>query len=274
MMQYEDTTVAEPDAQAEIRYAVELGTDYEPCLHPVRFAAPAPTESAPPIAGPQPAQVIVHASMLESDLQIDALFDEWEPFEYISDLPVFGPENWFGPEDGAAEWSLFWNAEHLFIGVRVADDAFAQRATGSDISKGDGLEVLLDAHLSRDATLDERNDDDYQLGISPGDLFDPNGRPEAYMWWPEEREGAIQLPMAYRREENESDWVGEIAIPWSLFGITPQIGNEFGFILSLTDNDRPGEIDLQSILTHVEARVVEDPTTWGRLVLDPPKPEE
>ena len=94
------------------------------------------------------------------------------------------------------------------------------------------------------------------------------------MWWPEEREGVIQLPMTYRRMENESNWEGEIAIPWSPCGITPQIGNEFGFILSLTDNDSLGEIVLQIILTHVEERVVEDPTTWDRLVLDPPKPEE
>ncbi|MFQ5410581.1 MAG: hypothetical protein ACE5FI_19395, partial [Anaerolineales bacterium] len=66
---------------------------------------------------------------------------------------------------------------------------------------------------------------------------------------------------------------GEIMIPWALFDTIPTTGREYGFILSLNDNDRPGEIDLQSILTHVEGRVVTDPTTWGRLVLEPPRPE-
>lgn len=265
--------ISQPDPAAAARYAVELGSEYVPCLHPVQFAAPAPTTDAPPIGEPLPAQVVVRAPLLEDEFILDAKFDEWEPFDYVSDIPVFGPENWWGEADAAMEWSVMWNPDFLLLAVRVSDDAFAQLATGRDIARGDGLELLLDTDLAGDASIDELSDDDYQLGLSPGDLFDPAGRPEGYLWLPQEKEGPMPLPMAFRRIENESDWEGEIMFPWALFDTIPTIGREYGFILSLNDNDRPGEIDLQSILTHVEGRVVTDPTTWGRLVLEPPRPE-
>ena len=63
--------------------------------------------------------------------------------------------------------------------------------------------------------------------------------------------------------------VFELGVPWAVFGITPGGGQTYGFTVSLNDDDSPGSPQQESLVASVRGRLLTDPTTWGRLTLDP-----
>jgi hypothetical protein len=111
--------------------------------------------------------------------------------------------------------------------------------------------------------------DDYQLGISPGNLTSAVGGPEAYLWYPRGEARAVPEVVIAPRLGN-GEYTLEVAIPWSLFKITPQAGQTYGFALSLNDDDTPGSAEQQTQVTNWKGQTLFDPTTWGLLVLDAP----
>ena len=62
----------------------------------------------------------------------------------------------------------------------------------------------------------------------------------------------------------------EAAIPWSLFSISPQNGQHYGFAFSISDNDNASKNIQQSMVSNISTRVLTDPTTWGDLTLVKP----
>jgi hypothetical protein len=59
----------------------------------------------------------------------------------------------------------------------------------------------------------------------------------------------------------------EAMIPWTVFGVTPDAGDRFGFALSISDNDLTGAPVQQSLVSSVSTRTLTNPTTWGTLIL-------
>ena len=59
----------------------------------------------------------------------------------------------------------------------------------------------------------------------------------------------------------------EVAIPWSLLGVTPYDGMRLGFAVSINDNDDTTKNVQQTMLSTAQYRNFLDPTTWGELVL-------
>ena len=59
----------------------------------------------------------------------------------------------------------------------------------------------------------------------------------------------------------------EAAIPWNVFELSPVNGTHYGFCMSVSDNDNPGENAQQSMVSNVATRHLTDPTTWGDLQL-------
>jgi hypothetical protein len=56
-------------------------------------------------------------------------------------------------------------------------------------------------------------------------------------------------------------------IPWTVFGVTAEAGDRFGFALSVSDNDLTGAPVQQSMVSNVSSRTLTNPTTWGTLIL-------
>jgi hypothetical protein len=222
---------------------------------------PSPTRPEPKLRS----GALVQANYLESPPLLDGILDEWGWPSFPARNLVYGGGEWQGEADVSATFMLGWDSANLYLAVQVRDDRYVQEASGLNIFKGDSLEILLDADLAGDFEEKSLNADDHQLGISPG-LPYPGQAPQAYLWYPvTQRGGRPDVSMAARAREG--GYNVEVAVPWSLFGITPQIGDAFGFACSISDNDLEGEQVQQSMVSNVSRRDLTDPTTWGSLVL-------
>lgn len=179
---------------------------------------------------------------------------------------VFGRSNWSGADDLEPSYILGWDATYLYIGIKVHDDVYAQHATGASIFKGDSAEILIDTNLWGDFYSQTLDNDDYQIGFSPG-YGTITGTKEAYLWNPSAVAGtrsqikitAIAESKLYRME---------IAIPWTTIGVTPRAGMAFGFVISVNDNDNTESNIEQTMMSNDSARTTyTDPTIWGELIL-------
>jgi hypothetical protein len=256
-----------------------------PTFTPISAITPTPATPASPLAPaslPAPATpiiptptgeltrtggLLVRAPFHSTAPQIDGDIAEWGPLPYSINQAVFKPENWAGPADQSANFTLAWDAANLYLAAHVIDDVHAQTQTGETIFRGDSLEILLDADLAGDFGAHSLSADDFQLGLTPG--AQNGGGPEAYLWFPRSKAGPPSgVTIAARPDEAGSGYFLEAAIPWSAFGLTPAASNRYGFALSSSDNDTPGAAEQQSMISTSPTRSLSDPTTWGMLVLD------
>lgn len=207
----------------------------------------------------------IEATYMENPPALDGNLGEWGLQDYPVRQVVYGAGARGGDDDLSATVMVGWDSANLYLGARVNDDRYVQEARGVNLFKGDSLEVLLDADLAGDFNAANLNADDYQLGISPGSPY-PGESPEAYLWYPSSRQGSKpEVRIASRAREGGYDV--EVAIPWSLFGLSPENGDAYGFAFSVSDNDQPGEQVQESMVSTISTRRLADPTTWGSLLL-------
>jgi hypothetical protein len=196
---------------------------------------------------------------------IDGRLGEWKQDRYLIENVVFGKSNHSGREDLSGRAMLGWDKSNLYLGIRVLDDKYVQNAKGADLFKGDSLDILLDTDVPTDYYMGTLTGDDYQLGISPGSPT-PNLNVEAYLWFPKSSE-ASRGDVITAVRVREDGYVVETAIPWSIFSVSPADGQHFGFALSISDNDNKNQNVQQSMVSYVPIRTLDDPTTWGDLIL-------
>ncbi len=225
-----------------------------------------PTDTPVSYAGPDKRSgPSIQAYYLRNEPRIDGVFDDWDLDKYTISNVVYGANRWSGLDDLSAKAMFGWDDNYLYVAARVFDDEYVQGATGRNLFKGDSIEILLDTKVARDYYFDTLSLDDYQLGISAGNP-NPGVGTEAYLWYPQGKEdsqnkvkiGVVGIEEGYRIE---------VKIPWAIYEIKPDIGQHYGFVFSVSDNDRAGENVQQSMVSSVSTRVLADPTTWGDLVL-------
>jgi hypothetical protein len=224
---------------------------------------PVPTVS---YAGPGKRQGIsIPAVFMSVKPVINADFSEWNMQKYSVNYVVFGSANWTGSADLSGKLMVGWDNDKLYIAIKVVDDTYVQNAHGAQLFKGDSLDILVDTNVSGDYYLRALNGDDFQLGISPGSPQAGNNM-EAYLWYPTARAGSVTniIMEAYQLDDG---YRLEAAIPWSIFGVIPYVGQHFGFAFSLSDDDQLGTTTQQSMTSTLSTRKLTDPTTWGDLTL-------
>lgn len=244
-------------------------TETATAVPPTATAAPSNTPVSLAGPGARPAPKII-AYYLKSEPNIDGVFDEWSLDRYFAESVVYGGSNWKGENDLSSSLMVGWDDNYLYIAARVKDDVHVQGATGERLFRGDSVEVLLDTNVSKDYHQDELSNDDYQLGLSPGTFSagtEGGTKPESYLWYPRNKAGAyVQVKVAATKTDN--GYRIEAKIPWSLYGIkNPDIGWHFGFVFSVSDNDKTGANEQQSMVSTSSKRSLADPTTWGDLEL-------
>jgi hypothetical protein len=231
---------------------------------------PAPTLTSPPAATADLSRrtvTTVIAGYMAVKPKIDGDWNDLPDKEYPAEIVVYGGSNWKDRNDLTASFKIGWDNTNLYIGAKIRDDKYVQNAKGSELFKGDSIEILLDALISDDFYYNQLSPDDFQLGISPGR---PNvdGAKEAYLWLPASITGSRgQVVIAATRNESEGITRIEAAIPWSIFAVTPKAGNHYGFAFSVSDNDDAFENTQQKMVSNVKTRNLVDPTTWGDLTL-------
>lgn len=181
--------------------------------------------------------------------------------------PVYGGSNWDGPQDLSGQLWAGWDTANLYLLVDVTDDVFVQESAGILLYQGDSIEVQLDADLAGDFTSRVYNDDDWQIGLSPGNLLSASPQ---WQWWSYRGSpGAGNIQMSAAR--NSSGYSLSAAIPWSLLKVTPREGGLFGFAVNVNDNDTPGTLEQKAMVSTSPVRQLNDPTSWGTLQLVGPR---
>lgn len=239
-----------------------------PSLTPTGPVVPTNTP-APTVEGPQrPNGSLIHAAARSSAPVIDAQGGDWpDPLPYTIDQNVYRPANWAGAIDQIGRFALGWDATNLYLYIVVSDELHVQIAHGELLYQGDSLELQLDTDLGGDFDTTTLSPDDFQLGLSPGANSDA---PEAYLWNPPTRRGVpTGVTLASRATGDQGGYALEVAIPWTMYGVTPTAGLRFGFAFNSSDNDQPGQAIQESMISTVATRTLLNPSTWGTMQLDP-----
>ncbi|MBN2502893.1 MAG: hypothetical protein JXB38_19085 [Anaerolineales bacterium] len=207
----------------------------------------------------------VSAVFLSAQPVIDGDFSDWTAYMYTANNPVFGEGYYSGPDDVRANFKVAWDTDYLYIGVQVFDNKFVQIDSGQLLFLGDSIEILFNQDLLGDIDAEELNDDDFQIGLSPGNRLE-DGSTEAYLWYPKSQAGSLSAVKVGALGGSEEYWV-EAAIPWSLLDVTPEFGQIYGFSLSVSDNDTADGSGQQTMVSNLEGRTLDNPATWGELTL-------
>lgn len=218
--------------------------------------------SATPSTRPGPA---VKAEYLSTAPKIDGDWGEWKTDAYPARFVVYGANNWKNSDDLEGSFRVGWDNTYLYVAVKVLDDTYVQIASGAEIYKGDSLELLFDSDLWGDFAVRSLSGDDYQIGISPGkDKI--GGDTSAYLWYPSGKAGSLS-DVKIAAVSSSGVYRVEFAIPWKTLGVTPASGSQFGFGISVSDNDQSGTKTQQTMVSNLENRNFLDPGTWGTLTL-------
>lgn len=209
---------------------------------------------------------LVSAFKLNQPPKLDGVWDEWTITANPATWVVWGKQNWTGKEDFEGSYRIGYDDTNLYLALKVYDDVYVQEGTGRDIYKGDSFELLFDRELQADIHDQSLNGDDYQIILSPG-RGGPGGPVEAYQYHPTSLEGTrkeIHIACQYQNKIHRC----EAAIPWTVLGLLkPERGSTYGFAISPSDNDEPGTMQQQTVISNSYLRRLTDPTTWLQLVL-------
>ncbi len=197
---------------------------------------------------------------------LDSKLTDWE-----DPLPIPVTHISLGETENGARLGLRWDRKNLYLAVRVTDSVFAQETSGgANLLQGDAVEILLDADLRGDYCSSMMSGDDYQLGISPGYLPDPGLQsPAAYLFFPLGEKGPVDIisvSAVLTKAPDSKGWILEAKIPWSVFGVMPAGGESYGFVFSVSDNDRFGAINQDGMISTSPRRTSPpNPMLWGTL---------
>jgi GH18 family chitinase len=229
---------------------------------------PARPTPAPKVTVPRPFEKEIHSM---SGVTIDGQLQEWpeQPDFVLNDQSQaaysLAPKSWGGPQDLSAEAWVGWAPEGLYFAFKVIDDVHVQPTADADLWHGDHVELQLDTLLDKDYTNPGMNDDDYQIGLSLGDL--KKVPPIAYAWFNgPEAPGPVQaIRMAYTLTED--GYILETFIPAdSLAGLALVEGSAFGMNISPSDADNAGQ-GQKVMLSTSTIRTYADPRTFGKITL-------
>ncbi len=124
--------------------------------------------------------------------------------------------------DPGASFSVYWNAEALFVLIEVADGGSA--ADSADPWDDSAIELYLDVQDDRGAAYPLASDD-FQFVARCQD---------AVPWESSARTAGVRFACT-----QADGYIAEIAVPWSLLGKTPALGLSVGLDVAI-DVDRDG----------------------------------
>jgi hypothetical protein len=129
---------------------------------------------------------VLKAKERVGEIKIDGDLGDWDtsaPYT-VSEKKnvVYGGGAWKGPQDTSYKVYTMWDREAFYIAVDVTNDILLQDKTAGDMWEGDHVELWLDVDCAGDWTEAVNSNDDFQIGLSPGNFS--NLPPEVFIWTP------------------------------------------------------------------------------------------
>jgi hypothetical protein len=210
----------------------------------------------------------VHANRANRAPTIDGKLDDWAgathwPAQYrVTDLSAAK-----NAADLSANFMFGYDTSGFYIAATITDDVHVQNklTRGSELWKGDDIELWFDTDLPGDFKVDPANQDDVQIGLSPGDFAQLG--PEAVVFVPKGTDaGELGVRVAAVPRADGHGYTLEAAIPWAVLqNMKPQAGGAIGFCASAGDNDVPGTAQQQHMVSTCSRMKWNVPTTFGML---------
>lgn len=175
---------------------------------------------------------------------------------------------WSGPADLSGRVCYGWDAANLYIGLSMQDDTIVQKFTGSSLWKGDHVELWFDAQLQLDFDNSQPGDDDFQLGLSPGD-FD-KVKPDFVIFTPAVPREKYAEMVEYAVTRTAAGYDAEIVIPARLLkGLRLSPEHTIGAAFEPSDTDTPGGTDQELMMSSApqSSQNWGNPTLWNNLII-------
>jgi hypothetical protein len=165
----------------------------------------------------------------------------------------------------AAVWSLLWDAENLYVGLRCLDEKIFNSARGAIPGGGDGVEFYLDTRAGADLGKGEWTAGTLHLFYAPATDAELKARVQLRGGIPAFQN--LKLEGAEAASSKTADgYELEFRLPWKLFPeFKPEAGREIGLDLELSSGDGGQRVVRCWIFSGVEA--VGSPAVFGRVRL-------
>lgn len=142
------------------------------------------------------------------------------------------PYYWKGPEDLSARIWLGREGQTLLVKAVVTDDVHAQPYRGTEVWKGDNVQMAL--QLPGQSGM-------WEIGLTRLD----DGESEVFVWFApasfDATEVASSIKLTTSRDESAKTTTYEATIPFSTIGLSEGIGRQ-GFRFNLLVNDNDGHV--------------------------------
>jgi uncharacterized protein (TIGR01370 family) len=210
------------------------------------------------------------ASALTNPLTIDGDLVDWKDMPCTAvnskDQLSFGDAAlWSGPNDLSGRVCYAWDSENIYVGMEITDDVIVQKYEGTDIWHGDHVELWFDTQLQLDFDSAQANDDDFQLGLSPGDFKDV--KPSIFIWQPAVLED-VYAHIEYAVKQTDHGYTAEMKIPATVLkGLRLATDHAIGATFDPSDTDKPEGQDQENMLSTAPHTQWGVPTLWNNLIL-------
>ena len=194
---------------------------------------------------------------------------------------TYGVGAWKGKDDYSVAVYSQWDEQNLYFTFKVTDDKSVQQWTGENMWQGDHIELWLDADLMGDYNEAMNSEDDFQIGLSPGNFS--NIPPEVYIWTPNIQINYRDI-LEVKSSKTAGGYIIEAKIPKEvLFANLAEVekeehrdvsslpakfesGMKFGISVDASDTDDPSKPQ-KALMSSSKDRIWGDPTTFGILEL-------
>lgn len=170
----------------------------------------------------QPYSPAVDIKRTDQDITIDGAFNEtsWKISNELRYQKTITE-----PADNAAKFGIIWDNQNLYIGLDVTDDVIV--SDNSDIWNSDSVDIFIDSFFSKgDRTGNEASYPQITAGLKDNAVY-INGVQDA------------ENRIIKKSVQTDTGYAVEIAIPWSVLGITPQAEEYISATFYVNDCDNP-----------------------------------
>ena len=173
----------------------------------------------------------VQASHNPKPVTIDGDLSEWADAAWSlvnqKEQVIYGAGAWNWDKDLSFKYAVRWEKEALLVAVDATDNAVVQEKKGADMWEGDHLELWIDADLEADYNEAVNSDDDFQIGVSPGNF--KGLPPEVTVWVPSVKPDSVkQIELGVKQKAD--GYTMEVRLPTSFLfqNIVKKVGVEPG----------------------------------------------
>jgi hypothetical protein len=212
------------------------------------------------------------AIYLATPPEIDGDLSEWDGLfcTYVAaaeNISYGGAGSWSGPADLSGRVCYGWDEENIYVALNVEDDIIVQRYIGGNMWMGDHVELWFDTQLQLDFDSTEAGDDDYQIGISPGNFADVPA--DFVIFAPPSDPAWYKSMVDFAVVQTATGYAAELKIPKPVLrGLRLAEGHFIGATFEPSDTDTPGGSDQELMMSSAPLSSSNwgNPSYWNNLV--------